>query len=380
MPDKSTEKATLRQGELKTDEVLIHLEGAFTTATTGAIWEEAVKLAARTDSMDVVLDLSGVDTMDGAGVGLLAELHRSVEKRGGELRLIGLSKECESLLTVFQFQDVRAPDLTKKKRPLAVEVGVATVDGFRVARATVSFLGELTVGLFRAGLRPRSIRWRDMMVVAEKCGANALPIVSLLGFLIGLIIAYQSADLLLDFGVEVYVADMVGISMLRELGPIMAAIMLAARSGSAFAAEIGTMKVNEEVDALTTMGLDPIQFLAVPRMVAGVLVTPLLTIFCTVAGVLGGAVVAVASLDLSFVFYADRLMNSVSLSDLLSGLFKSVFFGILIAAVGCQMGLRTKGSPSAVGDSATSAVVAGIMLVIVADGVFAVLFSFLGIF
>lgn len=200
----------------------------------------------------------------------------------------------------------------------------------------------------------------------------------MLGFLIGLILAFQSAIAMSKFGADIYVADLVVITIFRELGPLITAFVLAARSGSAFAAEIGTMKVNEEIDALTTMGLDPVKFLVLPRVLAATFVTPLLTVFNNLFGIIGAGLVMI-SLGFAPITILHRIQNAADLTDLFSGLIKTVIFGALIAAIGCLRGLQTKTGASAVGDSATSAVVTSIIAIVVVDGVFAVIYYYVGI-
>jgi len=245
-------------------------------------------------------------------------------------------------------------------------------------RVLVSFVGELAAALGVALRNPRRIRWRDALLVAENAGVNATPIVALISFLIGLIMAFQSAVPMRQFGAEIYVADLVALSMLRELGPLMTAIILAGRSGSAFAAELGTMKVNEEINALTTMGLDPVRFLVVTRVLAAVVMTPLLTLFANLMGLVGGAVVFL-SLDFPLVTYGQQVVGAVHLGDLVGGLMKSLVFGVLVAGIGCLRGLQTATGASAVGLSTTRAVVSGIVLIVLADGLFSVIFYQLGV-
>ena len=213
-----------------------------------------------------------------------------------------------------------------------------------------------------------------MLRTMQEAGIWGFPVVFLISFLLGLILAYQSVGSLKAYGAEVYLADMIGIAMIRELAPLMTAIMLAARSGSAFAAEIGTMKVNEEVDALTTMGLDPMRFLTTPRVIAAVLVTPILTLSADVAGVVGALVVWIGNLGYPISLYHSHLVNAVSLGDLLGGLFKALVFGILVAAIGCIRGMQTRGGAIAVGKSTTSAVVSGLILIALADMMLAVIY------
>jgi len=207
---------------------------------------------------------------------------------------------------------------------------------------------------------------------------DALPIVGLIAFLMGVILAFQSAVPLKRFGAEIFVADLIGLSILRELGPLMTAILLAGRSGAAFAAEIGTMRVNQEVDALTTMGLDPVRFLVTTRVLAAVMMTPLLTLFANLIGLAGGAL-TMQTFSIPFVTFVKQVEAIVDISDFMAGFVKSFIFALLIAGIGCLRGLQASAGASAVGDAATRAVVAGIVLLVVVDGVFAVIFYVLDV-
>jgi len=209
-------------------------------------------------------------------------------------------------------------------------------------------------------------------------GADGLPIVALISFLLGLILAFQSAVPMRRFGAEIFVADLIGLAMVRELGPLMTAILLAGRTGAAFAAEIGTMTVNQEVDALTTMGLDPVRFLVTPRIIAALLMTPLLTLFAMLVGMLGGAL-TMQSFAVPLVTFLKEVDSAVTPTDFMAGFVKTFVFAILIAGVGCLRGLQTAAGASAVGDSATRAVVSGIILLVVVDGIFAVVYFILDI-
>jgi phospholipid/cholesterol/gamma-HCH transport system permease protein len=225
---------------------------------------------------------------------------------------------------------------------------------------------------------PSTVRWRDVWLICEKVGADALPIVALISFLLGVILAFQSAIPMKKFGAEIFVADLIGLAMLRELGPLMTAILLAGRTGAAFAAEIGTMKVNQEVDALTTMGLDPVRFLVTTRIIAALLMTPLLTLFADLVSLLGGAM-TLQSFSIPFITFVHEVEGIVDFSDFMAGFVKSFVFAILIAGIGCLRGLQTSAGASAVGDAATRAVVSGIILLVIVDGIFAVVYFFLDI-
>lgn len=310
---------------------------------------------------------------------MLLELQCQSERQGRSCQILGLAPDYQALLGMFdhsEFKEIKpCPPVTAH---LPQQVGEAAVNFWKDLQGLVSFIGELACALVAAARHPGKVRWADALVVAENAGVNALPIVALISFLIGLIMAFQSAIPMRQFGAEIYVADLVALSMLRELGPLMTAIILAGRSGSAFAAELGTMKVNEEIDALTTMGLDPVRFLVVTRVLAAVAMTPLLTMFSNVMGLVGGGVVFL-SFDFPLVTYMNQVRAALVMSDLLGGLVKSFVFGILVAGIGCLRGLQTKSGASAVGLSTTRAVVSGIVLIVVADGIFSVVFFYLDI-
>ena len=256
------------------------------------------------------------------------------------------------------------------------EIGRGTAAIWRDIVQLLTFVGELTAALVFAVLKPHTVRWKDVWRVCERVGADALPIVALISFLLGMILAFQSAVPMKRFGAEIFVADLIGLSMLRELGPLMTAILLAGRSGAAFAAEIGTMRVNQEVDALVTMGLDPVRFLVTPRIIAALLMTPLLVLFSMLIGLVGGAI-TMTSFSIPFVTFMKEVDSAVSINDFLAGFVKSFVFAILIAGIGCLRGLQTAAGASAVGESATKAVVSGIILLVVVDGLFAVAFYIL---
>jgi phospholipid/cholesterol/gamma-HCH transport system permease protein len=252
-------------------------------------------------------------------------------------------------------------------------VGEAVVERASDWRDEAEFVGEVSAGLVALGREPGRLRVREWWDIVEKAGSNALPIVALISFLMGMIMAFQAAMPMRQFGVDIFVVNLVALTMTRELGPIMTAIVLAGRSGSAFAAEIGTMKVNEEVAALTTMGLSPARFLAVPRVLAGVAVTPVLTIYSMVIGVAGGMFVMIL-LGFPLSTLMHQLSGSLGVDDVLAGLIKSFFFGAVVAGVGCLRGLQTGAGAAAVGDSTTRAVVTSIFLIVLIDAVFAVVY------
>ena len=352
-------------------------EGALDAASLGRIWPRAVRVLEEHQPRELIIDAAGVSYCDGAGVGLLVELRRLQEERGGSIEIEGLADETRRLLEPFSRASYEAPE-EGKRRSAPEEIGAVTVSMGRDLVNLIAFTGELVAALLHAVLHPRQIRWRDALLTAERTGVNALPIVALISFLMGLIMGFQSAVAMRPYGADIYSPSLVAIIVIRELGPLMTAIILAGRTGSAFAAELGTMKVNEEIDALTTMGIDPVKHLVVSRVSAAVLMTPLLTIYANVWGLVGGAVVFLSS-GYSLVTYSQQVMTAISLSTLLGGLAKTLVFGFVVGGVGCLRGLETLRGASAVGVSTTRAVVAGIFLIILADCVFSVAYYFLGI-
>jgi len=243
------------------------------------------------------------------------------------------------------------------------------------ATAMVGFVGESAAALAGWVLHPARIRWRPVLFNLRSAGVDALPIVGLLTFLLGVVVTYQSADQLRQYGANLFIADIVGISMLREFAPLITAIIIAGRSGSAYAAQIGTMAVTEEIDALRTLGILPLDVLVLPKLLALTIALPLLTVFADVLGVAGGMVMAQAQLDVSHGAFLDRLAKAVGVGTFLVGIGKAVVFALIIVVVGCFQGFRTHGGADSVGRQTTRSVVQAIFLVIVADGAFSVVFS-----
>ena len=251
-------------------------------------------------------------------------------------------------------------------------VGRGTVEFFRGLRGSMAFVGETCVCALSALVHPRQFRFGDAALAFQRAAFDGLPISIGIGFLLGVILAFQSASALRMFGVEVYVADLLAIGLFRELGPIVTAIVLAGRSGSAFAAEIGTMKVNEELDALTTMGLPPVRFLVLPRVVAATLAMPVLTVVAEIAGLVGGAIV-LSIMNVPTTVFWSHVADISTVFMISLGLAKGAFFGLLVGLIGCCAGMNTKSTADGVGVAATSAVVGGIVAIAVSDGILAVL-------
>ena len=257
-------------------------------------------------------------------------------------------------------------------------VGQGALSMLGGAREMITFVGEATVALGHAAVGRARFRRVDLMLNIQEAGVNALGIVSLISFLIGLILAFVGSIQLRQFGAQIYIADLVAIGMAREMGAMMAAIIMAGRTGAAFAAQLGTMRVNEEIDALTTMGISPFEFLVVPRMLGLILMMPLLTIYANLVGIFGGAVVGVGMFKVGIIPYWNHTWNAVGLDDFAAGLIKSVVFGVLIAIAGCLRGMQSGRSSAAVGLAATSAVVTGIVFIIVSDAILTVVYDAIG--
>lgn len=350
------------------------MRGRLDANTTGKLWRDAQHILEQSKPIRVVLDASEVSYCDGAGVAFIVKLQQYQACTGGDVTIHGLREEFRRLLDIYgQISLDPLPGRRREPRSVVEQVGRAALGLWQDVQTLLTFVGELTVALLRAARHPRLVRWSDAWLIAERAGVDALPIIALIGVLLGLILAFQSAIPMRRFGAEIFVANLIGVSMLREMGPLITAIILAGRSGSAFAAELGTMKVREEIDALTTMGLEPVRFLVVPRVLAAVTMTPLLAMFANLFGLIGGAVV-MRSLGFPLVTYVNQILSAVTVGDLLGGLFKSLVYGIVVAGIGCLRGLQTTTGPSAVGQSATRAVVSGIVLIAIVDGGFAVVF------
>ena len=356
---------------------ILAFSGRLDATTLPSVWDPARRAVAEAPARPVVVDAAAVDYCDGAGAALFVDILR--HPREGTVAIVNLKPEFATLLKQFDPKVLEHElDPQVPRRPVVEEIGREAAKIWKDIRIQVGFIGETTAALAYAVRHPGSVRWRDVWHICERAGVDALPIVALISFLLGMILAFQSAVPMKRFGAEIFVADLIGLSMLRELGPLMTAILIAGRSGAAFAAEIGTMRVNQEVDALTTMGLDPVRFLVTPRIVAAVLMTPLLTLFSMLIGLVGGAV-TMQSFSIPFNTFIKEVDSAVTLTDFLAGFVKSFVFATLIAGIGCLRGLQTGAGASAVGDSATRAVVSSIILLVVVDGLFAVAYYVLGI-
>jgi len=361
------------------EDLKLTIQGRLDADSVSQIWSEAIRKLSDIKPSLLEVDAAGIEYCDGAGAALLLQLKQRQEKENRQFSIKGLKTEFEQLIKIFDPGQISEflPEKCSLKR-IIERAGRLFCRFLNDSKIQISFLGELLVKIFATALKPNTLRWGDTFLIAEKSGADAVGITCLLGFLIGLILAFQSAIAMQKFGAQIYVADLIVISLFRELGPLITAIVFAARSGSAYAAEIGTMKVNEEIDALTTMGIDPVKYLAVPRALAGIFMMPLLTMFNLLFGLIGCGFVML-SLGFAPITYLNRIQEAATLGDLSGGLVKTLVFGSMIAGIGCLKGLQTGTGASAVGDSATKAVVSSIIAIVIVDGVFAVVYFYLGI-
>lgn len=366
-------------GGVENGQLTLVLSGRLNAATVDMLWADVHRYLTGKDVRSIVVAGAGIDYCDGAGTALLVYIRRAARRMDASVEFTGLSADIAGMLDLYPEKKLaEVSSRPRNTRDLIEEIGKAFVATLSGVREHIAFIGELTAGLIKTFLHPRGLRIKDFLLVTEASGARALPIIGMLGFLVGLIMAFQGAVLMAQFGAEIYIADFVGKSVVRELGPLITAIIVAGRTGSAFAAEIGTMKVNEEIDAFTTMGLDPVRFLVVPRVTAATLMTPLLAVMTNLFGMAGGAVV-MKGLGFPLITYVNRVCSAVTTTDFVSGLVKALVFGLLISSAGCLCGLRTGEGASAVGNAATRAVVSSITMIVIADGIFAVLFYYLGI-
>ena len=283
------------------------------------------------------------------------------------------------LVCNLELEPLPKPPTVPRWRQLIVDLGKGVDEAWRDTLDVITFVGRAASAIGLALLHPRSLRFPAISRQVGETGINALPIIGLMAVMISVVIGYQGVAQLRPYGGEDFTVNLVAVSVLREMGVLITAIMVAGRSGSAFTAEIGTMKAREEIDALDVMGLDPMEILVVPRLIALIVTLPLLTFFADVMGLLGGAAIAWAQLDISPLQYLDRVHQAVDDSDLFVGLVKAPIFAFFVGVIGCMHGLRVRGSAESVGTETTRAVVKGIFLVIVLDALFSILFEKLGL-
>jgi phospholipid/cholesterol/gamma-HCH transport system permease protein len=332
---------------------------------------------------DVQIDAAGLEHLDSAGAWLLLRTKQQVESGGGKVSGFSYPEQYKSLLETME-RDHTSPPVTHPPhtglRGLLERTGRSTVHALQRGYELVGFLGRITVETFEAITSPRrELPWPAFVHQIEETGVTALPIVGLLAFLLGITLAYQGADQLKRFGAQIYTIDFLGVGFLRELGGLVTAIIIAGRSGSAFTAQIGSMKVNEEIDAMETIGLNIAEVLFLPRVLGLVIALPLLTFFADIVGIIGGMVMTYFDLGVTIPGFMRELSGAITAKTLLVGLIKAPVFAFVIALVGCFEGMKVEGNAESVGRQTTRSVVESIFLIIALDAVFSVLFSVLGI-
>ena len=336
-------------------------------------------LAAAHDVRRVIFDAQGVAAWDTGLVSFVMKIVQRCQEHGIAVERDGLPVGVNRLIALALAVPEKRTSAVAAPASWLARIGERTLELADGGIAFVRFLGEATLATGRFLRGKANFRWVDFFSVIEDCGPRALPIVTLISFLVGLILAFMGAVQLRTFGAQVYVADLVAIAATREMGCLMTAIIMAGRTGAAFAAQLGTMRVNEEIDALITMGIPPMDFLVLPRMVALIVMMPLLTLYADLLAILGGTFVGVTMLDLGAIQYLERTQAALTLTNFFLGVVKGSVFGVLVALSGCLRGMQCGRSAAAVGLATTSAVVTSIVLIVVVEGVFAVVLNALGI-
>ncbi len=362
------------------DGVVLSLSGRAFLDDLNGLMRQADAFFADAEPIRLIVDLGALEYVDSAGALFLLHLERQARERSIPFGFFNMSPQVQSVVGLLDSdaiaQQPPRPEGDRLPSGFLEEIGMKSMTFLDDVVRSLTFGGTLIWEITLSILRPSSLRWMDVVAYTKKVGVDGLPILALISYLLGLIIAFMSSLQLKQFGANMYVASLVAIAMVRELGPIITAIVVAGRSGSAFAAEIGTMKVNEEVDALVTMGFNPVRFLAVPKVFAAILAVPLLTFFSDIFAVLGGMTVAVVGLGLTFRTYIQQTSWALEVFDIGAAVVKSVVFAVLIAGIGCLRGFQTQGGAEAVGNATTSAVVSGLFLIIVADSTFAIVLNY----
>jgi phospholipid/cholesterol/gamma-HCH transport system permease protein len=350
----------------------IELTGRITAYTVAPIWRAALETLAGNPASPVVVDAAHLEYADVVGIAFLFDLLRRERPAGAQVEIRNLPENLAALVHAYEPGKFAQP-LRWRRHPGALQqIGRATLQQLAYLKEVATFVRECATELWQAltgrGVRPA---WNDVMDITEEAGTNGVPVVLLIGFLMGVIIAFEAGLVARQFGAVIFVVSGVAFAVLRELGPLMTAIIFAGRTGAAYAAQLGIQKVNEEVNAITTFGLSPIQFLVLPRVIGALLVAPLLTVLADFAG-LFGAMLVLARFGISFQQFYNQMLRAVTPWDVLLGVIKAIVFGLTVAIVGCHRGLATGAGASSVGLATTRAVVSSIVLIIVIDGIFAV--------
>ncbi len=354
--------------------LLLKITGSINTYNSGSFIKEVKGYLKTVPNSSITVDLEKVSYLDDYGVLVLSEI-RDMFPDDGAFKIINPGERASDILSIMDFDSIGKGSGKKTENPsnFIIRLGEDTITVMSDLKYMASFLGSVCLAILYVCMHPRSLRFGDTIHYMKRAGVDALPIVGLISFLLGLIIAFMSSIQLKQLGADILVAPLVAVAMTYELGPIMTCILVAGRSGSSFASEIGTMKVSEEIDALFTMGFDPTRFLVLPKMLASVIVVPILILFSDICAILGGLVVGVFVMDLTTNAYISQTLKSLTLFYIFWGVLKSAVFSVVISWVGCLMGFQVKGGADSVGKATTSAVVRSIFFIIIIDAVFAMI-------
>lgn len=362
------------------DELRLTVSGVLSLETADRFRAEAEAIIDAQPMKNVVVDLENVTYFDSAGSAVITGLGKKCRQMSNSFRVVNAGSGAQGLMELVEEAAARREDILQARQMpnVLVQVGSATEAFGRHARDIFTFIGASAIALAKDIRHPASLKWDSLWRLLERAGTDALAITTILSFLMGAVLAFQAAVQLRKFGATLFVADLVSVSICMEMGPLLTAMIVAGRSGAGYAAHIGTMQVNEEVDALRVMGIDPIRYLVTPRVIAVGLALPLLTVFADIMGIIGGCVVGWASLDLTPTTYFNQVGKVLEVNDVSKGLIKSFAYGIEIALIGCLRGFQVRGGAESVGSATTSAVVTSIFLLTLTDAVFAVLFHYTG--
>ena len=360
--------------------LVVQLAGAWRLQKSAAAISPVLKALESSPVRTVRFDARALSSWDSSVLMFLTKVIELCRQRNIDTEREGLPEGIRRLLELAAIapeQQVAKP--AANRQSFLAQVGTVATGFYISAEEMLQFLGDVTLAFIKlVGMRAR-YRTADLLLIIQECGPQALPIVTLISFLVGVIMAFVGAVQLRQFGAQIYVADLVGIAVVRDMGAMMTGIIMAGRTGAAFAAKLGTMKVTQEIDALITLGFSPLEFLVLPRMIALCLMMPLLCLYSDLMGILGGAAVGLWMLDLSWTTYYHQTINAISLTAMFGGVFKSVIYGVLVALSGCLRGIQCGDSAAAVGEAATSAVVTSIVFIVVACGALSVVFYIIGV-
>ncbi len=369
---------SVREEDRHFDEVRIYVSGIVSIDNAEYLRRDLDHVIKSQPMKNVLIDLGSVEYFDSSGAAILLDMFRTTDELHTSLKLINVPERIQSIRDLMELdRDIEAGILQPRPEPnLLIQIGEGVVQLHRNAVDILTFIGAAVEALTHDIARPGELKWDRLWKLIDKAGSDAVPIVTMLSFLMGCILAFQAALQLRKFGANIFVADLVSVSICLEMGPLLTGLIVAGRSGAAYAAHIGTMQVNEEVDALRVMGIDPIRYLVSPRILAVAFALPCLTLMADLAGVVGGCLVAAFSLDITPTGYFNQVHKVLEFSDVVKGLTKSFVFGIEIAMIGCLRGIQVKGGAEGVGSATTSSVVTCIFILTVTDAVFAVLFYY----